>query len=58
MTFLHQRESFAECRYIFTADSKVCISGTRFILNEEEIKMKLKLKEEAEQTYKEIKERK
>jgi hypothetical protein len=57
MTFQHEGNSIGECKYIFPTDLKICIYRTRFILNDEEIEMKLKIKEEAEKTYEEAKER-
>lgn len=48
-------DSVADCHYIFSTNLKICIFATRFILNEKQVKMELKLKEEAERTFREDK---
>jgi hypothetical protein len=56
MTFQHRGDSLAENKSISPTDSGICIFWTKFIMNEKEIEMKLKLKKEAEQRYQEVKE--
>jgi hypothetical protein len=55
MVFQHEGSTPVECKYIFPTNSKICIFGTKFILNGNEIPMELKLKEEAQKIFDEAK---
>ena len=52
-SFIHNEQTPKEVKYVFPNDLKICIYDTTFVVGDEIIKPKLKMKEEAEDTYEE-----